>query len=109
MEPSCWDSLLVARCSGLGYGVADHLGELVDLLGGAALGDRDQQTVPVLGVLARQRVTGRDSLFRTAVEHLGHRGVETQRELARNRRLVQQLDAVQRGESLARIGGALDE
>ena len=81
----------------------------VDLLAGAALGDRDQQAVLVLGVLAAERVAGGDAALGAALEHRGDRGVEPERELAHDRRLVQQLDALDRGQPLARVGGAPDQ
>src|SRR6185312_877573 len=70
----------------------DGLGELVDLGGSAALGNRDQEAVLVLGVLAAERVTGGDAALGAVIEHGGDRGIQAHRELAYDRRLVQQLD-----------------
>ncbi len=75
----------------------------------AALGDRDQEAVGVLGVVAAERVAGGDSALGAALEDGVDRGVEADRELARDRRLVQELDPVDRGEPLARVGGAPDQ
>ena len=73
-----------------------------------ALGDRDEEAVLVLGVVAAERVAGGDAVVGAAVEHLLDRGVERDRELAGNRRIVEELDAVDRGERLPRVGGAPD-
>src|SRR5262245_26048382 len=89
-----------------GDGGAERLGEGVDLLAAAALGERDQEAVLELGVLAAERVTGGDSALRAAVEDGADRGVEADRELADDRRRVQQLDPVDRGQGIARVGGA---
>ena len=88
---------------------ADRIGELVDLLAAAALGNRDQQAIGVLGVLAAERVAGGDAALGAVVEDGGNGSVQLDRELACDRRLVQQLDPLDRGQPLARIGGALDE
>ena len=63
----------------------------------------------MLGVLAAERVAGGDAALGAALEHAVDRRVEADRELAHDRRLVQQLDPVDRGEPLARVGGAPDQ
>src|SRR4051794_18524617 len=88
---------------------AEGICELVDLRAGAALGDRDEQAAIVLGVLAAKRVSGCDAALRAAVEDRPDGSVEANRELAHDRRLVDQLDAVDRAQPLARVGGALNQ
>ena len=79
---------LAARRSAADGG-AEGVGEAVDVGLRAALGDRDQQAVGVLGVLAGERVAGGDPLGGDRVEHLLHGRVDAHRELARDRRVVQ--------------------
>ena len=63
----------------------------------------------MLGVLVAERVAGGDATLGAVVEDGGDRSVELDRELARDRRLVQQLDPLDRGQLLARVCGALDQ
>src|SRR4029453_13830268 len=81
----------------------------VDVGAAATLGDRDQQSVLVLGIVAAKRVARADPLLRQAVEQLRHRCVEPQRELANDRRLVKQLDAVEPPKALPRVGGPANQ
>ena len=84
---------------------AERLGEGVDLLQRAPLGDRDQQAVLVLRILAAERVAGGNASLRAALQDRVNRGIETHRELAGDGRLVQQLDSLDRGQLLSRVGG----
>ena len=85
---------------------AERVGEAVDVALRAPLGDRDQQPVLVLRVLASERIARGDPLLADPIEHLGHGRVDAHRELARHRRLVQQLHALDGRQRLARVGGA---
>src|SRR3712207_7393701 len=50
----------------------------IDVLARAPFGERDQQRVVVLGVVARERIAGVDAFGRTATQHRFHRGSEAQ-------------------------------
>ena len=69
----------------------------------ALLGDRDQQAV----VLERQARV--DALGGAALDDRVDGRVELDRELAHDRLLVQQLDAVERRQLRAGVGGALEQ
>src|SRR5204862_688806 len=92
-----------------GHGGGQQIGKVVDLRLGAALGDRHQQTVVVLGVLAAERVAGGDAPLGAALEHAVDGRVEAQRELASDGRFVQQLDTRRGRKALARVSGAPDQ
>ena len=61
----------------------------------------------MLGVVAAQRIAGVDPPRKAAVDHPLDRRVERDRELAHHRLLVQQSHAVELGQPLACVGGAL--
>ena len=63
----------------------------------------------MLGVVAGERVARGDALGGDQIEDLVDGSVEADRELAGDRRVVQQLDPVDRGQALARVGGAADQ
>src|SRR5258706_10704894 len=91
------------------YRGAERVGEAVDLLARAPLGDRDKQAVLVLGILAAERVAGSDAALGAALQHPVDRCVEAKRELARDRRLVEQLHPRHRHQPLACVRGAPDQ
>src|ERR1051326_4156205 len=68
-------------------GRSERIGQLVDLDAGAALGDRDEQAVLVLGEVAPQWVARRDPALGATLEDAVDRRVEPDRELAGDRRL----------------------
>ena len=60
--------LRAAGAARAGHRAAEHLGEAVDVLARALLGDRHQQAVPVLLVVGAERVAGVDALLRAALD-----------------------------------------
>ena len=87
---------------------AEHLGQPVDVRPRAPLGDRHEQPVGVLGVVAPERIAGVDPLLAAARDHLPDGRVELDRELAHHRLVVQRRDPVDRGQPLAGVRGALE-
>ena len=96
-----------------GDGGPEDVGEPVDVGAVAALGERDQQPAAV-GVAAGERVQvgpGVDPVLaqRRLTAATSTSASEAQRELADDGLVVQGLDAVQRGERLARVVGAREQ
>ena len=86
----------------------ESVGQPVDVRAGPPLGDRDEQPVRVLLVVARERVAGVDALLAAARDHALDRRVELDRELAHHGPVVQLADAVDLPQALARVGGPLE-
>ena len=87
----------------------EGVGEPVDVGARSAFGERNEETVLVFGVFPTQPIPRRDPLLAHSVEHRLHRRIDTNRELADDGRLVQELDPVQPRQPLPGVGGSLGE
>src|SRR5215203_1543300 len=80
--------------------------QAVDIPLGPAFRYGDEQPALVLGVLAGEWIAGGDPVLCDAVQDLLDGRVEPDRELAHDGRVVDELNSVERGKPLARVGGA---